>query len=573
MNSAATDHSAASVADGLASGAAAMRAWWRPDPAGAFAGLAFAVLSVTPSLLPRPAVLQGALAAVAFAVGYLVGVLLRVLLRRVLSGKVLSDRVPNSGARAMRRRWWVIYLVLWAVSLLVFSALAVTWQNEVRRLVSMPPLGGADIGGFFLAFLPLATLLVLAGRATLGMHRSLRRHLHALVAGLAVTAAVMVCVGGLVSIAMVSIDGIYLQRNGAPDADIAEPASAYRSAGPISAVEWQTLGRHGAAFVGGGPSAQQIADLTGGPALEPIRVYAGLASAPTIEDRAALIVAELERTGAFDRSVLVVATTTGSGWLEPQTVDAIEYLHGGDTAIASMQYAYTPSWVSFVFDPDAPVEAARVLFEAVEQRWLEVPEGSRPMLVSYGLSLGAHGGQAVFADLDDLRARTDAALFVGSPNGSALWQTLQAQRDSGSPVWQPVLDEGEEVRWISRAGDETKLTGPWRFPRVLYLQHATDPVTWLSPQLLFRSPEWLEAEQRSPDVSPSMRWIPVVTALQVTIDMLGGEAVPAQFGHNFGDVVVTGWREVAGDAGLDAAAIARIQAEIESYAPIPSYVE
>ncbi len=576
-NVAETDNVTATASDSAASAAVGAsgttRRWWRPDPAGAFAGLAFAMLSVTPSLLPRPALLQGALAAVAFAVGYLVGVLLLALLRRLRGEKALRDGSPNGAARARPRRWSLFYLLIWAAALLVFSTVAVTWQNEVRRLVSMPPLGGADVGAFFSAFLPLAVLLVLAGKATLGMYRGLRSALASPLAGLAAATVVAACVGGLVAIVMASVDGIYLERNGSPDADLAEPASTYRSAGPGSAVAWQTLGRHGAAFVGGGPSAQQIAELTGEPALEPIRVYAGLASAPTIEDRAALVVAELERTGAFDRSVLVVATATGSGWLEPQTVDAIEYLHSGDTAIASMQYAYTPSWVSFVFDPDAPVEAARVLFEAVEQRWLELPEGSRPMLISYGLSLGAHGGQAVFANLDDLRARTDAALFVGSPNGSELWQTLQAQRDPGSPVWQPVLDGGEAVRWISRVGDEANLPGPWQRPRVLYLQHATDPVTWLSPQLLFRPPEWLEAGQRSPDVSPSMRWIPVVTALQVTIDMLGGEAVPAQYGHNFGDVVVTGWREVVGDAGLDAAALARVQAEIESYAPIPSYVE
>jgi uncharacterized membrane protein len=177
----------------------------------------------------------------------------------------------------------------------------------------------------------------------------------------------------------------------------------------------------------------------------------------------------------------------------------------------------------------------------------------------------------VFSDIDDVRARTGGALFVGSPNGSELWRGLQSRREPGSPAWQPVLDEGREVRWMSRAGDEELLLGSWETPRVLYLQHATDPVTWLSPELLFAPPEWLRPEQRSADLSPSMRWIPVVTALQVTVDMLGGEAVPAEFGHNYGDVVVTGWRQIAGDAGLDPVAVARIQTEIETYAPISSY--
>ncbi len=541
------------------------RRWWAPDAVGSLAGLGLAILSVTPSLLPRPAVLQGAIAAVAFSIGYLAGVALWSLLRLLLR-RGTERWTPSRG-------WWIVYGVVWVAAIAVLSALTLRWQNEVRRLVEMPPLDGADIAGFLLGFLPPTLLLLGAGKATHGLFRSLRRTIGTALAALSSTVVVASVVAALVLAVMVAVDGIYLARNEHPDAGVQEPASAHRSAGPDSAVSWNTLGRHGAAFVGGGPTAEEIAALTGLPTVEPIRVYAGLESAPTTRERARLVVEELERTGAFERAVLVVATTTGSGWLEPQTVDAIEYLHGGDTAIAAMQYAYTPSWVSFLFDPDAPVEAARVLFAAVEERWLTLPEDDRPLLLSYGLSLGAHGSQAVFADLAEVRARTDGAMFVGSPDGSELWRALQAARDAGSPVWQPVLHEGREVRWISRAGDESRLPGPWAEPRVLYLQHATDPVTWLSPELLLRSPEWLEPGQRGEDVSPAMRWIPVVTAVQVTVDMLGGEAVPARHGHNFGDVVVTGWRQIAGDAGLDPAALARVQAEIESYAPIPPYAE
>ncbi len=534
--------------------------WWTLDLAGSLVGLALAVLSVTPSLLPRPALLQGALAAILFAVGYLIGAGVSAIVRAALR--------RGGPAPVVRGRWWLLYGALWAVAVVGLSALSLQWQNEIHRLVEMPPLGGGDLGLFLLGFLPVAALLLAAGKGTRGMFRGLRRSVGPVASGALSTVVVVALVAALVLAGMSGIDAIYLERNGRPAAGVQEPDSAARSAGPDSAIAWDTLGRHGTAFVGGGPTATQIAALTGRPALEPIRVYAGLASAPTVQERADLIVAELERTGAFDRAVLVVATTTGSGWLEPQAVDAIEYLQGGDTAIAAMQYAYTPSWVSSVFDPDAPLESARVLFATIEARWSRLPEGRRPLLLSYGLSLGAHGSQGVFADLADLRDRVDGALFAGSPNGSPLWRTLQAQRDPGSPAWQPVLDGGREVRWISRAGDEDLLAGPWERPRVLYLQHATDPVTWLSADLLFQPPDWLRADQRGADVSPSMQWIPIVTALQVVVDMLGGEAVPARHGHNFGDVAVTGWRQVAGDAGLDAAAIARIRAEIESYAPI-----
>lgn len=202
-----------------------------------------------------------------------------------------------------------------------------------------------------------------------------------------------------------------------------------------------------------------------------------------------------------------------------------------------------------------------------------LPADDRPLLVSYGLSLGAHGSQSVFADLADLRARTDAALFVGSPNGSQLWRTLQSTRDAGSPAWQPVREEGREVRWISRAGDEGLLREPWESPRVLYLQHATDPVTWLSPALLWSAPDWLEPDQRSHDISPEMRWIPVVTGLQVTVDMLVGEAVPAAYGHNYGDLVLLAWQQVAPAPSVQPEVISRIQAELESYSIIPRHEE
>lgn len=396
------------------------------DPGGAVVGFAFAALSVTPSLLPRPAVLQGALAAIAFAIGYLIGVLLWAVLRRLLwRGGIIPP---------FRRVWWFVYALLWILAIAGLSTLAVHWQNEVRRLVEMPPLSGSDLSGFVLAFLPTAAILVLIGKATRGMFHRLKKRIRPILAGIVSAAVVAAFVGGLILFAMAGVDRIYLERNGLPEAEAQQPTSEFRTAGPGSPIEWQSLGRHGAAFVSGGPSADEIAELTGEPAIEPIRVYAGLESAATLQQRADLIVAELERTGAFDRKILVVGTTTGSGWLEPQTVDAVEYLYGGDTAIATLQYAYTPSWVSFVFDPDAPVEAARTLFSAIEARWLQLPAEDRPLLVAYGLSLGAHGGQAVFADVADLRSRTDGAMFIGTPNSSEMWRTLQAERDAGSPV-------------------------------------------------------------------------------------------------------------------------------------------
>lgn len=538
------------------------RPWWGLDPGGAAAGLTLAVLSLTPSLVPRPALLQGVIAAVAFGVAYLVGAMVWSVLRRIVPWR------PGENARG---RWWLAYALAWLVVIVALPALAVVWQSEVRSLVSMPPLEVADIQGFVVGFLPLTIVLLALGRIVRwgsGCLADRWGRAVGVLLPLAILAGVLLIAGAFV---VGEVERSFAERNALPDADVAEPESAHRSAGAESAVAWNTLGRHGANFVGGGPSAAEIEEVIGRPALEPIRVYAGVASAPTVRERADLVLAELERTGAFERSVLVVATATGSGWLEPQTMDAIEYLHAGDTAIASLQYSSAPSWVSFVFAPDAPVDAARTLYESVRARWEQLPEDGRPKLIAYGLSLGAHGSQAIFDDLDDVRARSDGALFVGSPNGSPLWRSLQAARDEGSPAWQPVLDAGRQVRWMSRPADRSRLTGDWEAPRVLYLQHATDPVTWLGPELLWTSPDWLDDDQRSPQISSSMMWVPVVTGLQVTIDMMGGEHVPASYGHNYGDVVTTAWREVTGTAELDDEAVARIEATIAAMAPVQAY--
>ena len=535
---------------------------WIPDATGSALGFIAAVLSVTPSLLPRPAVFQGIIVVLSFAFGYLAGVLIAKGVRR-MRGK--------EAPRSISPRWFYGYVAAWIAALIVLPGAAVAWQNDVRRLVSMPPLDGTHLGAFFLGFLITGALVV---AITLGVRRLYSRFRKNGSWGRATALTVAVIAAIIAALALTVVfgaDRFYRDRNALPDSDMVEPDSQYRSAGSESIISWDSLGRHGADFVGGGPSMAEIEALTGEEAMEPIRVYAGLASAPTMEERADLVVAELERTGAFDREVLAVAIPTGSGWLEPQTVDALEYVHGGDTAIASMQYAYTPSWVSYIFDPDAPMKAAGALFDAVEERWSELPEDDRPHLVIYGLSLGAYGGQSVFTDVDDLRARTDGALFVGSPHSSELWKSLQLSRDPGSPAWQPVLDDGREVRWMSRDGDENKLTGPWLEPRVLYLQHATDPVTWLAPDVYGRAPDWLKPDQRSPELSTSMRWIPVVTGLQVTLDMLVAEAVPAAYGHNYGDVVVDAWRHVTPETGLGDEALTRIQAEIATYAAIPRY--
>ncbi|WP_350348449.1 alpha/beta-hydrolase family protein [Agromyces sp. G08B096] len=534
------------------------RRWWHLDFGGLIGGLILAAVAMTPSLMPRTDLAQGIVSGVAFLAGYSVGAACSSVIAR------LRPWSPSRRARVVLRS---IAGVILGGLLIAFAAASLHWQNDVRRAVEVPVVDAFDVVLFLAGFVPVVIVGIAIGRGIRRLFRVLARRLgRGWGAAVTVVGLLAVTIGAL-ALAFLALDRVYLATNGQVADGVVEPDSGFRSAGPESEVRWDQVGRHGSSFLAGGPTADDIRAMTGAAAVEPVRVYVGVANAPTVEERAAMAVRELERTGGFDREVLVVATTTGSGWLEPQAVDAVEYLHGGDTAIAAIQFSHQPSFVSFLLDPDAPVASSRELYRAVHERWISLPPSDRPGLYLYGLSLGAHGAQATFSDLSALRAGTSGALFAGSPNHSAMWRELTARRDVGSPAWKPVVDDGREVRWLSEHGDFDAIEGRWDEPRVAYLQHGTDPVTWLGPELIWASPEWLEPGQRAPDVSDSMVWIPLVTAVQLVIDKFASDHVPASHGHNYGDVYVDGWRSVSGDADLPQDAIDRIQARIEAYAP------
>src|SRR5436305_6273200 len=125
--------------------------------------------------------------------------------------------------------------------------------------------------------------------------------------------------------------------------DATRPASPLVSGSSASLVSWGSLGRWGRQFVADTPSLAALHRFSGRPASPPVLVYVGLDSAPTVPDRAALAVREIDRTGAFERAVLCVITTTGTGWVDQRSVVPLEYLYNGDTALVALQYSYLPS--------------------------------------------------------------------------------------------------------------------------------------------------------------------------------------------------------------------------------------
>ena len=362
----------------------------------------------------------------------------------------------------------------------------------------------------------------------------------------------------IVNLFLAGAEAIYAAKNDGTPEGVEQPSSPMRSGSPESLVPWDSLGYEGRAFVSHGPSAEQIAEFAAEPAEDPIRVFVGVDTAATIEERAEIAVQELERTGAFDRSVLVVAGATGTGWLESQSMDSIEYMWAGDTAIASVQYSVLPSWISFLVDVDRASEAGRALFEAIHARWAALPEDARPKLIPYGLSMGSFAAQAPFSGVQDLAERTDGALFVGTPNFTEPWATITTARDPGSPEWQPVHEQGRRS-----AGPRPRVTLPDPGPgRARTWSTCSTPPTRSSggASTCWAAGPTGSPSQRGPDVSPDTRWFPVITFLQVTVDQFFGVSVPPGHGHNYVDTIVYAWENVVPPPGWTAQRSSELQA-------------
>jgi uncharacterized membrane protein len=542
-----------------------------------FVGMAFGALffclSLTPSLLPRDWVFQGLIGGINGAFGYGLGVVLgRATYRVVLRGA----------------RWWppparVLFWMKAAVVVIAPTACvlmlipAASWQRQVSALMGIQ--GPTTLGylrtvivAVAVGALVVSTFRVLIDAVKLLSRMLIRRwHLHdevALFIGTAIVVALLTMLinGVLIRGFFAGASAIFQPRDSATPAGVSQPLLSEKSGSPASLAPWDSLGYQGRDFVASGPHAADLARLNGRPAKEPVRVYAGLHTAPDDRGRLAVLLGELERTGAFTRKLLVIAPTTGTGWIDPVAASSLEMMYDGDTAIVGLQYSYLPSWISFLADRQKSMDSGRMLIDAVHERWQQLPPDHRPKLVLYGESLGSMAGQAAFGWLPDIRQMGfDAVLWVGPPQASPLWHALIVRRDPHTTEVQPRYDNGRTVRFTEAIdpADVDQVAGPpWVGTRVLFLQHPSDPVVWWSPDLLFGKPEWL-IEPRGRDRSAAMRWNPVVTFWQVSADLTNAEGVPGGHGHNYSNDILDGWVAVAPPDGWTPADTERIRAALK----------
>ena len=521
------------------------RDWWqrRYTFTGTAVGLLFMLLSMTPSLLPRGPLFQGIVSGAAGAIGYMLGVF-GVWLVRFMRSRPSSPPAP---------RWaWTVLVGLGAVGLVLGIVYFHYWQDHVRDLFGVDRLKWYEYIQAGVLAVVLLFVFVEIGQLIGRLVRFLARQLSrvapprvSFVVTLITVLAVFIAVlnGVVVRGAMSVMNKTFSNVNDELDPKHPAPTSALRSGGPGSQVSWSSLGHQGRIFVGNGPTVAQLSEFNKAPATEPIRAYAGVNSANGIRAAAQLAADELERKGGLKRKLIGVATTTGTGWVNAAEADSLEYMYNGDTALVSMQYSYLPSWLSFLVDKENARQAGEALFEAVDEKVRALPEAQRPKIVVFGESLGSFGGEAPFLRPNNIIARTDGALFSGPTFNNTMRDFVTDNRDPGSPEWLPIFEDGANVRFAARADNLGRPEKPWGNPRIAYLQHASDPIAWWTPELLFAEPDWLR-EPRGYDVSKDMNWIPVVTFLQVAADMAVAVDVPDGHGHHYVKDAVNAWAAV-----------------------------
>jgi uncharacterized membrane protein len=454
-----------------------------------------------------------------------------------------------------------------AVLVVAAFGLGQYWQYQIRQLMGVTEYNIAlAVACPFIAAVVFC-LLLLIGRGLRGLYRWLAKLLTRWIGPRAARGIGWVVVVGLTYLVVSGLllqgfvnlmNNAYSLRDTKTAEGIHQPTTSLRSGGPGSDIPWDSLGWQGRNFVGQGPSVSDLATFTGRPAMAPIRIYAGLASAKGAEAEAALAVRDLQRAGGFQRKNLVVVTTTGSGWVDPALVDSFEYLTNGDCATVAIQYSYLPSWVSYLVDQSKALAAGRALFDAVYGAWVKLPADQRPKLYVAGESLGSFGGEAAFTGQNDLANRTDGALFVGPPNFNTLFREFSDNRDPGSPEVQPVYQDGRIVRFANKPAKAIPPAGqPWSGTRILYLMHPSDPIVWWSPHLIFSQPDWI-SEPPGQDVLREMFWVPFVTFWEVTADLPFATGVPAGHGHKYTSEYVDGWNAVM-RAGLTAPELASLR--------------
>lgn len=556
---------------------------WRDamrKPVGSFAWLLAAWcgwVSLYPTLLPRTAMIQGVITALSITLGLAFGTLIAWLVR--LAWKLAKRPVPT----IPKRRGRTLLYLMTVFGLIIGLPWWFVRQNAQRDLVSMDPIGLDSVIVLVIVGLLVGGVLFVFGRSVARLVQRIDRGVVRLMPRWAARIVTVAVVALLVSFVAQDVvwktfvnwaNNVYSNFDTGTPPGIEQPTTALRSGGPGSLVAWDSLGYEGRNFAGGGPSTQQLQEFAGGGATvkEPIRAYVGIESVDVSSDSSLLpeaqaerAVAELDRTNAWDRSVLAVVTVTGTGWVDPWFAASLEYMNRGDTAIVATQYSYLPSWISFLVDLDKAAASGRATVDAVVSKWRSLPVDHRPRLIVDGISLGTYGSEHAFngatleQSVGNALADVDGVLYAGPTFMNPIWMQVVDGREPTSPSWKPVIGHGLSVHAWNRPQDASAELSGGRLPgrNLLYLTQPSDPVTWAGYSSLWSKPTWMRG-QRGYDVPSGTLWFPGVTMVQEVFDLMAGFSTPPGHGHNYNASIVYGVAGIGAPSGWTSADSARL---------------
>ena len=537
---------------------------------GLILGLVFFCVSLTPSLLPREYVVQGVMSGVVFVAGYSIG----WFGHRVWEFMELKEAT----GRLARVTTWILLSILTISSIFTLNRMS-TWQDSIRLRMEMAPLETSyqigvvsiTIATALFIILLIRLLLSILNRGVNIINQYFPRRIAIVIGSTLLVLLLISFVNGIILKKSLDImDDSFAAMNRILDIEYKQPGDNRASGSAESLISWIDIGRNGKRFVADGPSKEDIAAVLGRKAMHPIRVYAGFDTGGTLEERAQIALAEMKRVGGFDRSILLIATSTGTGWLDPSAVDSVEFIHAGDIATVTLQYSYLPSWLTLMVEPELAREAGSALFNAVYGYWATLPHDKRPNLYLHGLSLGALGSADSYDIITTITDPISGALWSGPPFLSKIWNKVTRQRKTGSPQWRPIFRDSSAIRFMTQDGFPYLDDAAWGVLRVVYLQHASDPMTFFSTDLAYKSPDWL-GPNRGRDISPHLKWFPIVSFFQIAFDIPMATSVPLGYGHNFAPAeYIDAWIEVTQPNNWSALDTAKVKEHFIGFNPSPT---
>jgi uncharacterized membrane protein len=344
------------------------------------------------------------------------------------------------------------------------------------------------------------------------------------------------------------------------------PGSSLVSGSPQSLLPFADLGQQGRRYVTDVLTPELIKDVMGEDAVaHPIRTYVGFNSQPIYQTgRAELALAELDRTGAFDRSHLLLVSPTGTGWVDHTLIETAEFLTRGDIATCCVQYGRYPSFLS-VQKVALGQAQFRLLLWGVKQRLAERPPERRPRVLVFGESLGAWTSSDVvmFQGIEGFdHYGIDRALWVGLP-WLAKWSRSGMTRGANTLVPEGAVGVFDRHEQLQELTDEQRAR-----LRAVILSHDNDPIAVLGPDLLVQRPPWLADGRRGRGVPDHMGWRPLITFIQTAMDAANAMvSVPGEFGsfgHDYRADMVRFVRDAYALPAADGSQVARIEEVLRS---------